>query len=1175
FTVAVIDDGLLEANTETVIATISNPSNGSVSISTASATANIIDDDSSSVTISDATIVEGGNLSFDVNLNMNVQGDVVVVVFFTNISTSDNDYDEQTQQVTFSGGTAGIETITLGTTGDLTLEADETFTASLSLNSGNTAITIGDAGLGTIIDNDTAAVTISDATIVEGGDLSFDVSLNQNVQGNVVVLVSFTNISTSDNDFTSSVQTITFVNGDSGIQTVTVPTTEDTQLESSETFTANLSLGSDNVNSAVITSATGIGTITNDDTAAVTIADASGNEDEGPIILTATLDFAVEGGFEVDVNTGDGTATTKGKDYTELKDQTLIFAGTEGETQNFSVIPTSDAILEEDETLNINMDNLSATILDVQITDQASLTILNDDGAANVTISDAQVTEGGDLSFDVTLDENVEGDVVIDVFFVNISTSDNDYNEANQQVTFSGGTPGTQTITLSTNDDLILEIDETFTASLSLNSGNPEVITSDTGIGTIIDDDDAAVLISDATIIEGGILSFDLTLDKNVQGDVVVDVSFTHVSTEATDFTTSTQQYIFSGGTAGTTTITVPTSEDTQVEPDETFTANLALGIGNINSEVVTSDTGIGTIINDDESTVVTILATDDNGQEGTPATNNAEFTVAISKVSAVATIVIYSVSGTATEGVDYTVLPGILSIPAGSLSSTIKINIIDDILFESSETVIVTLTEIFSNDLNTNLGMPLVATVSITDNDIDCYAGDDADICSSDNSYELSSASQTNANSFAWSTDGTGTFTDYEVLNAIYLPSDSDRDNGQVQLTLNVSGSSGTSSSAMLLKIWPAASVDVGVTTVMIKAGESYTLSGATAANYAGLIWTSTGGSFDDANALNPIFTPTTGDNVTLTLRAIGLGGGVCADAIDEILVLIDGAPIARDDQLDARDNEETVITVLDNDSYVDGDVLSVSILTDPEFGEVMVNEDGSLTYIADLGTYCNTDQFTYQICNTDGLCDEAVVNIEIGVMDSDEDSIPDAVESLIADTDSDFIPDHLDLDSDNDGLSDVEEAQVSDPCSDLPIDTDSDGIPDFRDLDSDNDGYSDEEEGNDDCDGDGVADYIDAFDDCSEQVSTPEGFSPNGDGVNEFLVFRGIKDFPNSKLIVFNRWGSIIYEAKGYQNNWYGIPKNKTAIGSDIVPEGTYYYIIDLGNGSKPIKGFVYINY
>jgi len=226
-------------------------------------------------------------------------------------------------------------------------------------------------------------------------------------------------------------------------------------------------------------------------------------------------------------------------------------------------------------------------------------------------------------------------------------------------------------------------------------------------------------------------------------------------------------------------------------------------------------------------------------------------------------------------------------------------------------------------------------------------------------------------------------------------------------------------------------------------------------------------------------------------------------------------------------------------------------------------------------LGNYCKIDQFTYQICDPKGLCDEATVTIEISVMDSDDDSIPDAVESLIVDTDSDSIPDYLDLDSDNDGISDEYEAQISDSCTDLPVDTDSDGIPDYLDSDSDDDGYSDEEEGIDDCDADGIANYIDSYDDCSEYVSIPEGFSPNGDGVNEFLVFRGVKDFPDSKLIIFNRWGSIIYEIKGYQNNWDARANSSMAVGTDIVPEGTYYYILDLGNGTKPVKGFVYINY
>ena len=291
--------------------------------------------------------------------------------------------------------------------------------------------------------------------------------------------------------------------------------------------------------------------------------------------------------------------------------------------------------------------------------------------------------------------------------------------------------------------------------------------------------------------------------------------------------------------------------------------------------------------------------------------------------------------------------------------------------------------------------------------------------------------------------------------------------------------------------------------------------------------------------------------------------------------IIGVNDAPVAIDDQVISKDNEEIIISVLDNDSDVDEDELSLTVIAEPEFGFVVVNGDGSISYLADLGTYCNTDQFTYRICDPSGLCDEATVAIEIEIIDSDEDSIPDAIETLTLDTDSDGDLNYQDLDSDNDGISDEVEAQISDSCNNLPIDTDGDGTPDYLDTDSDNDGFTDEEEGVDDCDNDGTPDYLDSYDDCAEYVLIPEGFSPNGDGVNDFFVIKGIKDFPNSKLSIFNRWGSKIYDARTYQNDWGGRAENNMTVGTKIVPEGTYYYIIDLGNGAKVIKGFVYINY
>ncbi len=85
----------------------------------------------------------------------------------------------------------------------------------------------------------------------------------------------------------------------------------------------------------------------------------SGNEDDGDITVTASLDNAVQGGFTVDVNTTDGTATTGDSDYIGISSETLTFSGTAGETQTFTLTPGSDSKLEADETVSISQANLS------------------------------------------------------------------------------------------------------------------------------------------------------------------------------------------------------------------------------------------------------------------------------------------------------------------------------------------------------------------------------------------------------------------------------------------------------------------------------------------------------------------------------------------------------------------------------------------------------------------------------------------------------------------------------------------------------------------------------------------------------------------------------------------------------------------------------------------------
>jgi len=79
--------------------------------------------------------------------------------------------------------------------------------------------------------------------------------------------------------------------------------------------------------------------------------------------------------------------------------------------------------------------------------------------------------------------------------------------------------------------------------------------------------------------------------------------------------------------------------------------------------------------------------------------------------------------------------------------------------------------------------------------------------------------------------------------------------------------------------------------------------------------------------------------------------------------------------------------------------------------------------------------------------------------------------------------------------------------------------------------------------------------------------GFSPNNDNINDFFRIRGLENFPEHILYVYNRWGNRVLETTDYQNDWAG-----TWEGIDL-PDGTYFYLLERGDGEK-ISGYVQIN-
>jgi len=71
------------------------------------------------------------------------------------------------------------------------------------------------------------------------------------------------------------------------------------------------------------------------------------------------------------------------------------------------------------------------------------------------------------------------------------------------------------------------------------------------------------------------------------------------------------------------------------------------------------------------------------------------------------------------------------------------------------------------------------------------------------------------------------------------------------------------------------------------------------------------------------------------------------------------------------------------------------------------------------------------------------------------------------------------------------------------------------------------------------------------------PNMITPNGDGSNDYFVIPCLASIDEkATLSIFNRWGSIVYEANYYQSDWDGTHENQP------LPNGVYFYILQIGN-------------
>ncbi len=508
--------------------------------------------------------------------------------------------------------------------------------------------------------------SVNDPSIVEGAagttTLTFTVS-RSNTGGNPSVQVATVNgtATTTDNDYVAV--TTTTLNFGPAVLSLPVQVTinGDAKVESDETFT--VVLFNPAPASWSIAKATGVGTITNDDTATIVIG-ASAPVLEGAPLTTATASFPVDLSAQVDVDvtvdfaTEDLQATAADNDYVSATGTVTFLAGSTA-TQTILATVNGDAKVEFDQDFQVRLSNVSAQGRSVTLpapTSVAPATIQNDD-QGRIVINDVTQAEGSggppptSFTFNVALLDQVEippgGTLSVDVGTADGSATiaDSDYVTNSGTRSFVGTQGEIQTLVVQVTRDAKVELEETFQANLSnLQLPSPPVvgppplnviISDGVAVGAITNDDSATLSIADTSAFEtdsGTTPTFTFTATLSAQVDVPVSVSFATADVTATtadgDYAPASGTLNFAGIAGETQSAPVTVNGDDKVEVDEAFLVNLSNIQASGRNVTFADSAGGGTIVNDETATLsITDVTLPEGGPSGTTAFN---FTVTL-----------------------------------------------------------------------------------------------------------------------------------------------------------------------------------------------------------------------------------------------------------------------------------------------------------------------------------------------------------------------------------------------------------------------------------------------------------------------------------------------------------------------------------------------------------------
>ena len=319
----------------------------------------------STLRIDDVTVAEGdGHAVFTVTLSQ-ASGPGVTVRYQTvdGTATAGSDYAKASGTLKFGAGIRK-RTISVAVTDDKVVEEDETF--AVTLRDATNATIVDGEGVGTIEDDDgvqpppvVPTLRIDDATAAEGGGSAvFTVTLSAASAQDVTVAYATSDVTArAGQDYTAATGTLTIAAGDT-TGTIPVPLLNDDVVEEDETFTVTLS---EAVN-ATIADGEGVGTITDDDQAELTVAyDRSSYTVTEGSAVSVTVVLSEPPGSSITIPLTHMPAGADASDYSGVPD-TVSFASSETQ-QSFTISATSDEVRDADEQVVLGFGTLPSGVV--------------------------------------------------------------------------------------------------------------------------------------------------------------------------------------------------------------------------------------------------------------------------------------------------------------------------------------------------------------------------------------------------------------------------------------------------------------------------------------------------------------------------------------------------------------------------------------------------------------------------------------------------------------------------------------------------------------------------------------------------------------------------------------------------------------------------------------------